>query len=807
MKNLIVMLFLSASLLFADDYKKVKIDIQSRQDIARLISLGMEFDHFEFEDGRSLEVFISGSDFEILKSSGFGYEILIDDWIKFFDDRNSKIGYDELELQRSLSQQNFGVKSFDFGSMGGYYTLDEVYQKLDEMFSAYPDLITQKASIGATHESRDIYFVKISDNPNSSEDEPQVLYTALHHAREPESMMQLIYFMFYLLENYNVNPEVKFLVDSRELYFIPVVNPDGYFYNQSTNPNGGGMWRKNRSQNMDGSRGVDLNRNYGPMEYWNSSNGGSSTQGGSDTYRGTAPFSEPETSAIRDFLSGLNIRNCLNYHTYGSYLIFPYGAINSETKDSLIFRDFSSSMTKYNGYTTGTDMQTVNYNTRGNSDDFMYDGDTNLVGSIIAMTPEVGKSTDGFWPASNRIIPLAEENIFPNLYFAWAAGGLVEYSAISQTNEYALPGSEIFLNVRIRNVGLGNAENIRLLGTSSEDGIVVETPNLQPLSLSSREESNLDNAIKIKIPNDAQIGKRYLVELQIYSGEILMSSDQFDFVVGMPDYLFTDNAADLNNWISYSTKSSSKWDLSESDFFDEPTAFTDSKTGNYASNVTATLTLIEEIDLNGTQNPYLSFYTKFAIEKKYDYGQVQASSDSGKTWKPVEGKLTSNSSGISPQPFNQPVYHGFLRDWVKEEISLEEFIGKKILVRFLLVSDAYIEFDGWYVDDLAIYFYPSPTDVDNSYQTKIDYNLYQNYPNPFNPETHVRFSIAEDGLVSLRLFNLLGEEIAVIVNRFYKAGSYSISINAVQYLLSSGVYILQMQTNNFSGSKKMLYLR
>ena len=166
----------------------------------------------------------------------------------------------------------------------------------------YPNLISTKISIGNSIENRPIYTVKISDNPEIDENEPEILYTALHHAREPQSMMQMIYFMYYLLENYNTDPSVQYLVNNRELYFIPVVNPDGYEYNRTTNPSGGGMWRKNR-RNNGGSYGVDLNRNYGPYTYWNAPNGGSSTTPSSDTYRGTAPFSEPETNSIKNFLA------------------------------------------------------------------------------------------------------------------------------------------------------------------------------------------------------------------------------------------------------------------------------------------------------------------------------------------------------------------------------------------------------------------------------------------------------------------------------------------------------------------------
>ena len=79
---------------------------------------------------------------------------------------------------------------------------------------------------------------------------------------EPGSMMAVLYTMYYLAEQYAVNPPIRQLVNRRRLFFVPIVNPDGYVYNEATNPDGGGMWRKNRRDNGDGSFGVDPNRIY-----------------------------------------------------------------------------------------------------------------------------------------------------------------------------------------------------------------------------------------------------------------------------------------------------------------------------------------------------------------------------------------------------------------------------------------------------------------------------------------------------------------------------------------------------------------
>ena len=119
--------------------------------------------------------------------------------------------------------------------------------------------------LGQSIEGRDIWAFKVSDNPNDNENEPEVLYTSLIHAREPLSMMNLFYFVQKLVEGYNVDEELTYLVNNREMWFIPVVNPDGYVFNELIEPFGGGMHRKNRKDTNCGNgtmRGVDLNRNF-----------------------------------------------------------------------------------------------------------------------------------------------------------------------------------------------------------------------------------------------------------------------------------------------------------------------------------------------------------------------------------------------------------------------------------------------------------------------------------------------------------------------------------------------------------------
>ena len=395
-------------------YSEVRIYTPNPADITALQEKGMEFDHVKKQEN-GFDVVLSSKDMEILKSTGLSYKILVADLTADFQQRSALSESEWKSLEREM-KNTYSIEGFEFGSMGGFYTFAEVVTELDSMRLLYPNLITAKQSLGQSIEGREIWMVKISDNPDVNEQEPEVLYTALHHAREPESIMAVIYYMYYLLENYGTDPEVTFLVNNRELYFVPVINPDGYVYNQQTNPNGGGMWRKNRRNNGGGTYGVDLNRNYGYK--WGYDNNGSSPNPSSETYRGTAPFSEPETQAIRDLCNAHNFKLTLNYHTYGDLLIYPWGYNDNLTPDSLLYIALASDMTQFNGYTYGTGSQTVGYIVNGDSDDWMY-GEQTTKGKIMAMTPEVGSS---FWPSPSQIYPLAQENIYPNLVLAHGPG-------------------------------------------------------------------------------------------------------------------------------------------------------------------------------------------------------------------------------------------------------------------------------------------------------------------------------------------------------------------------------------------------
>ncbi len=279
--------------------------------------------------------------------------------------------------------------------MGGFRTLAEIETALDWLSETFPDRVSRKFSIGQSVEGRDLWAIRLSDNPNQYEtDEPTIGFDALHHAREPMSAEALLRFAYTLASQ--TDADTRRLLNSRNILLLPCVNPDGYEYNRRNYPDGGGLWRKNRRDNGDGSFGVDLNRNYSWQ--W----GRDARLPFSPIYQGAAPFSEPETAAIRDFLHQQIPTVYISVHTYGNEWVYPWGWSFQAAPDEAIFRHYAKAATASNHYIIGSawDFYGFSY---GASDDYHY-----AEYGSLAYTVEIGSFDDGFWPAPSRIPALFE---------------------------------------------------------------------------------------------------------------------------------------------------------------------------------------------------------------------------------------------------------------------------------------------------------------------------------------------------------------------------------------------------------------
>ncbi|MBK7631579.1 MAG: immune inhibitor A [Ignavibacteriales bacterium] len=689
--------FISA---YSQNYKQVKIYVNDKSDYAALQTAGLEIDHAFRGKDNSLTVYLSDEQFSKLQLTNFRYDVLIDDWLDYYS-KQPTLSETEKSAVIQQSKNDFGVEGFGFGSMGGFLTLAEINARLDSMFALYPNIITQKFSIGTTVEGRPIYVVKISDNPNVNENEPQVFYNSLIHCREPQGMMTVMYYMYYLLENYGTDPEVTYLVNNREIYFQPVVNPDGYEYNRTTNPNGGGDWRKNRKNNGDGSYGIDLNRNFGYQ--WGYNNSGSSNIPSDLTYRGPFAFSEPETQAIRDFVNTKTFKTALNYHTYSNLLLYPWGYETIQTPDNNIFVEYSTDMVAYNGYENGQP-PVILYDVNGSTDDWMY-GEQTSKPKILSMTPEVGST--GFWPTQAEIFPLAIENLQPNLYMTWVAGESVSLINPNFSQQFFNPGDIVDLIIpQIRNKGLSDATNVSLSLSSDNPLITITSGNINVGNIATRttysNSQNLSFTIGSTMPADVNV--KMLVTVSTSGTPMFV--DTLSFITGTPIMVFADTTNDpLLLWnITYTPTTSPKWEASTTSYHTSPSSFTDSKTGSYTNNATVTMTQKNAIDLSSYAHPRLSFWTKYDIESNYDYGQVEISTNNGSTFTPLAGNFTQPGTG-SFQPNGEPLYDGVQSSWVNEEMDLTSYNSNQVKLKFELKTDGSLTKDGWYIDDIGILVY------------------------------------------------------------------------------------------------------
>ncbi|MBI3195499.1 MAG: immune inhibitor A, partial [Ignavibacteriae bacterium] len=686
---LLVSLFLS-SLLIAEPPEKVsriKIFIPDRTALHTVWSSGIDYCGMSGKVGDWMEFVVGRFEREKLLEMGVAFEVVIDDMAKFEESK--------------LPKEPVNALGFGYGSMGGFYTYAEVGQQLDSMRYLYPSLITEKVSMGTTIEGRPMWFVKISDNAGTEEPtEPEVLYTALHHAREPQGMMTVMYYMWWLLQNYGTNNEASYLVNNRQMYFIPVMNADGYVYNQTTNPSGGGMWRKNR-RNNGGSYGVDPNRNYGPFYMWNASNGGSSTDPNSDTYRGTSPFSEPENAAIDVFMRAHNFKSAFNYHTYSDLLIFPWGYLSRESGDSLIFRDWSYEMIADNHYTSGTDLQTVNYSTRGNSDDYMF-GDTSLgKPSTYTMTPEVG--TTGFWPSQGEIFPLAIENLRQNKALSYLAGAypnLISTNIVDAGgNGFIERGENFLLQLQIKNRGRGVAQSLSVNVVSSNPSIQFASPTILVDSISALTTSTV--TFDGNIVGTAITGVPFQLFVTQSDAAGYLKMDTVKMFLGTPTIFLADSASSgTGNWTT-----GTGWGVTTTSH-SSPNAFTDSPSGNYSASANNALTLNSQINLSGYQYAQLKFWTKWAIEPTWDFATVEISTNNGSSWSSLRTKLSHSGSGRStPQPASAWGFESWTPGltWIEQDVDLSSYSGSQIKIRFRLAADGGDQRDGFYVDDIRLF--------------------------------------------------------------------------------------------------------
>ena len=653
MKIKVIILFFVFNILLAQNiYKEIRINNFNYTIPKYLSILGIDIDHSIINE-EYMQFVINENDINKLLNNNVQFEIVHEDVEAFYQSR---------------LVQNYSSRDFEYGSMGGYYTFDEIEEHLDVLSNDFPNIFTDKISIGQTLEGRDIWAIKVSDNPNIDENEPKALFTGLHHAREPMSYMNLFYFMYWLGENYNTDELATHIVNNRQLWFIPAINPDGLVYNYSIAPNGGGMQRKNARSTCDGSpNGVDLNRNYSFM--WGLDNEGSSPDGCNETFRGSGPFSEPETQAVRDFVEQHDFPLAMNYHSYSNLLLYPYGYEydNAAPQEDIdIFIEYGEDMVQHNNYLLGTGPDLL-YPVNGEACDWMY-GEHN----IFAYTPEIGSGNDGFWPSTNRIFPLAEENLYPNQFIAINVGSRYELN-IDLGADLFNPGESYPLNISIMNRGLGESNGNVYVNIISSDNLLFELDFIELDEFDAREIVDLGDIAYFQInPSISGVSIEDII-IQVYDEDGYIYEDIVQVVVGETEVLvYEDFESNNNQWIVDTANDSATagiWDrlvpigTYENGFIVQPDTDhteignycfltanpTDVNAGSGSNDVDGgkTTLLSPVINLSGYDGAIVSYWKWYTNNQGNnpgtDYWSVDVSFDAGTSWLNLEYSNETNT--------------------------------------------------------------------------------------------------------------------------------------------------------------------
>lgn len=672
-------------------------------------------------------------------------------------------------------------------NLGAYYTYAEMQASLDSLVYRFPQL-TRIDTLGTSIEGRSIRAIKISDNSAVDEDEPEVFIFGCLHARELMSVEVPIRLAAYLLEHYG-DPRIKAIVDTREVWIAPMINPDGHVYVEQ-NHSGASYtwWRKNRRMNGDGSYGVDLNRNFGYM--WGYDNVGSSPTPSSAIYRGTAAFSEPETQAVRNFCAARSFSTALSYHSYSELILYPWDYDYLYTSDQELFSALGDSLSAGNGYLPGNPATGAIYLTNGGSDDWMY-GDISTKNRIYSFTVELNSYEEGgFAPPENLIMPTFAKVLELNLR-------LLEYS--DEPRKVLGPEKPEMNPIEPLNPP---AYEISWRAFGGED------PN-PAVAYDLLEYRNLGEAV-----DSCEVGDT------LWTGDGFVLS-QARYAAGVSSW-YSGQGNDLRNkltmaspypvwfssvfscWLWYSIESD--WDYAYLEVSTDGGATWNTAAGNRTTNydpnganrgngITGSSNgwVLATWDLSG----FLSGEKGFVL-LRFSYETDSSVFNEGlyiDLAEPVPrcDRRTMLASGLDRNWFHRvPAELGTYHYQVRGA-DADGHRGK------------WSDFESWVVEDLS-----------GSQAPRLASALSQNYPNPFNPATSIPFFVGTKGnesslvRVRLELFDISGRRVAVLVDSELPAGEYEALWNGFSSdgrEVASGIYLMRLEVSGEVFTRKLVLLR
>ena len=736
--------------------------------------------------------------------------------------------------------------------LDGYRFYEQTIQELHDLAEQHPDIIRLE-NIGKTQGS--IYFeegklpyedyqhnlwaLKLTTKPDDISDKPAVYYMGAHHAREPLSTEVAMGVLYHLVEGYYEDEEIEDLIDKTEIWFIPIVNPDGQkVVLDEINLD----WRKNIRDNNDNGQldtmfdtdGVDLNRNY-PFEW------AKEISPSSLTYPGPFPASEPETTSVINLLRRENFVAGISYHTYSELVLYPYAyeaAIDAPDKTAL--KDLAEKManTIPKLYSNGNyvPMQSSGlYPANGILDDFAY-GEL----GIFAYTVELGVE---FIPPAGEVEKIVNDNIEAAMvllrrpHHTILKGRVVDsktgrpiqaeifVKGVDDTGVFREPYQSAVLNGKFRRILAPNTYDIVVSAygfyEETVENVVIkdgEVTNLEvgltPFSKCNIEGVVLDGVTQLPIPNvhfeipetlfdtatSDEDGNYQLKDVFYGAYEMVVTAEGYGThweIIRVNDPNLTCDLYLFPAQIAESFDNADSWKLDEPWGLDNNYAYIGENSlctapgANYPSNMKGYATFLETIDLTNAYNASFTFRTRHRLEKDFDFCYLQMSLN-GNTWYPMD------------------TFTGIQDDWILKEYKLNSYLAQKVQIRLFFRSDIMNTDEGFYIDDLRAYVSTPVESSVHKNQVKPLITQLRNYPNPFNAETFINFSISEPQIIELDVYNVMGQKVRSLAKEELSSGEHTIvwdGRNEKGIIVGNGIYLYRLKTNNQSTSKRMILLK
>lgn len=380
------------------------------------------------------------------------------------------------------------------------------------------------------------------------------------------------------------------------------------------------------------------------------------------------------------------------------------------------------------------------------------------------MTPEVGAQDDGFWPAPSRIVPLSQENVLPNLLLAHFAGDYASVSNAASQFVSAINGNFEFNATRL-GLQFNGPYTFSIAPVSANILSVGNSVDLSAMTVAEETPISVSYALDPAIQEGAEVVYDLVAQFNGFT-----VTERVTRVFGSATVI-AQNDGSISEFVS-----GTNWGETTEDFVSPSTSITDSPFGMSQNNMTNEIELATIIDLENSTLAQLQFQAKWLIEAGWDYAQILASPANEESWTPLCGKYSVEGNSFQDQ--GQPLWDGFQSSWVMEEISLNDYLGQKIKIKFRMVTDPFVTFDGFYFDDLAIVaFQDSIVAID-----KLPNTSWAVFPNPANDVIHIKAPRSDQ--FTYTVFDLSGRVVeqdfvgdGVIETAHWKRGTYVLRLS------------------------------